>query len=395
MKRQRPAEETRRELSRFYGGLGCVVTGRPERKASLHHLNGNPAQSRLENLLPLSLDLHNRLRVGLPCEDLRPELRAENLKMVAEDHFISGDCPKAFGCLRLAHSLSAHFHKPTDRDLEAEFQLLAQSLYFLRRSIGQSPLEIVYENLQWVVEVELETALQSRNLIPPFGSFWILVELGSWLNELGRAKEGARLLSIGLARLKTFQNGVTPGEKSRFLRQIAVAYVQIGHQGAEMETALRMAMDGGDSNENNKLAIANIRLLRLLGEQNPKHALSLLKDRFEHYESQTDYFFGPLTRLGPTIMTTLGFIALSLICEGQLIRTKVEAKKLEARLEALKFQEQRYQRATMLNQVSGLDEALSKAAAKVRGVDLLFEKHGFPTLPSRLANTILSVASKL
>ena len=395
MTRQRPAEPVRRELSCFYGGLGCVLTGQPEGKASLHHLNGNPAQSRLENLLPLNLDLHNGLSVGVALEDLRPELRMENLKKVAEVHFKTGDCPKAFGCLRLAYSVSAHFFRAADRELETEFQLLAHCLYFLRRCIGQSPLQTAYDNLQWLVEVELESTLKSRHLIPPFGSFCLLVELGSWLNELGHAKEGARLLTTGRARLKSFQSSITPGEMSRFLRQLAVAYVHIGHQGAEMEAALRMSLDGGDRTENNQAANANIRLLQLLGEQKTKQALSVLKERFDYYESQTDYFFGPLTRLGPTVMTTLGFIALSLICESQLIRTKAQAKKLEARLQALRSQEQRYHRAAILNQVPGLDDAMSKAAANIRGVSMLFENHQFPTLPSKLANTILSVASKL
>ena len=94
-------------------------------------------------------------------------------------------------------------------------------------------------------------------------------------------------------------------------------------------------------------------------------------------------------------MSTLGFIALSLIVESQLIRTNAHKRMIEERLEALKGQEKRYRRAAILNQVPGLNDAISKGAAIIPGVSFLFKDHQLPTLPSNLAEMIGSVAAKL
>ncbi len=395
MQRQQPNIQVRRNLANFYGGLGCVVTAHPEGRASLHHLDGNPSRSDFGNLLPLALDLHNGLRLGLAPDDLRKELREKPLKKVAENHFRSGDAPRAFGCLRLAYAISAHFQKGFCRDLDAEFQLLAHCLYFLRRCVGQAKLELVYENLRWLLEAELQRTLSSKKVIPPFGSFCLLAELGSWLNELGHSRFGLQLLKTGRDRLRRFQTQLSPSEMSRFLRQMSAAFVQIGQHGAELEKTLQFSADCGDATENNRFANFNLRLSLHLGKQDPKKAFTVLKERFDYFERETDYFFGPLTGMDPTIMTSLGYIALSLICESQLIRTSQQSKKLNDRLEALKLQEKRYERATMLNQVPGMDLAVARAAANVPETTKLLENNQLPTMPDSLAELILRTASQL
>jgi hypothetical protein len=132
-----------------------------------------------------------------------------------------------------------------------------------------------------------------------------------------------------------------------------------------------------------------------LGRNQPKEALAVLKERFDYFERETDYFFAPLTIMQPTIMTSLGYIALSLICESQLIRSRQHRKRLEDRLEALKIQERRYGRSTAINRWAGLTSAASNAASNMPPMQKFLDGRLFPVLPKDVADSIQKVAKQL
>jgi len=384
------------DVARFYDGLGCVVTGRPLTKASLHHLDGDNTFSEFPNLLPLTLDLHNGLRrLGHALDDLRPELRVNRLKETAEAHFKDGRVPQAYGCMRLAHALSAHFSKPTERDLDGEFQLAAHCLYYLRRAIGASRLELVYSNMLCLLHRELKQTLESHKVIPPFGAFCLLIEFGSWLNELGWSERGLSLLRSARERLRGFQRHLRPVDVSRFQRQLANALIQMGQCRTELEAALQMSVDSGDASDNNRFALFNTRLNLHISNQQMKEALATLKERFDYFEKQTDFFFGPLTAMGPTIQTSLAYIALSLLCESQVVRSQRHRKRLEDRLEALRLQERRYGVGTLLNRFDGLDTAADQTMRNLPAMQAFLDGRLFPVLPKHVADSISDIAAML
>ena len=165
--------------------MRCVVCD-GEIQATPHHLNGKSNESEFPNLLPVNLELHNGLRrKGERPEDLKQELRTRALCDRANKHFRSGYVTRAYGCLRLAYAMPTHFYAENYRKFEEELALAAHCLYFLRRSASNAPLDMVWSILHWLLDREIEPALQEHKVRPPFGEAWLLAELASWLTEFG------------------------------------------------------------------------------------------------------------------------------------------------------------------------------------------------------------------
>jgi len=379
----------------FYGGLGCVVTGNPQAQASIHHLDGDPGNSALPNLVPLSLNLHVGLKKNLKGDRLRPELREMNLRETAERHFKSGRTTSAYGCLRLAYALSTHFLRLSDRDLEAEFQLAAHCLYFLRRSMTATRLDIASANLRYILDHELNETLTDKKIVPPFGEFCLLVELASWLSEFGWSDEGLGLLRKARQRLKTYQNKLAPKDVARFQRQLVNALIHVGEYGLETESAMRRAMESGDTSENNRYAIDNARMNYYLMQLKPREALVILKEQYEYFEKETDFCFGTLDNMDKTIQTSLSYMALSLLCESQLIHSPRHRRNLEGRLVALIMQEQHYGVTAMVNRTQRMIMAMDQAEHSFPSMLRFREGRVFPQLPKAEAESILRVAQNL
>lgn len=371
--------------------MGCIVTARTGR-VSLHHLDGDNTNSIFPNLVPLGLDFHNGLKNGLDPKDLRGELKLSALTAAAERHFTSGHVSQAYGCMRLAHALSAHFVRRKDRDIDAELQTVAHALYFLRRCIGEAPLELTYAHLEYLLNRELPHSL--GRVLPAFGAFCLLVELASWVNECGASPLGLELLRKARKQLRTFHRLLRPKDVSRFQRQLANACISLGQAGAEFETALDKAIEC-DSGDNSELGVANTRMFKHLGKGEPKVALSILKERFEYFEKETDYFFAPLAGREITIMTSLGYTALSLLCESQLITSPRHHSILEQRLRALHRQEKRLGRTTAVNRVPGLADAARSASSKLSALRQFLDGRVFPILPNNIVASIKTLAQQL
>jgi len=394
MARVRPSQKECLKVSQFYGGRCCVVTGHPVTNASLHHLDGNPSFSEFPNLLPLSLDLHTGLKIGSSPRDWRNERKEESLSSKANDHFRQAKVAQAYGCLRLAYSLSAFFRPPASRDLDREFSLAAYCLFCLRR-MGARRIQLVYANLSCMLDRCLEPTLSKARIIRPYGEFCLLVELASWLNEFGWPKEGSQFLGIAGKRLKDYQKQLSPQDTSRFHRQLANGLIQNAHYSKELINAFSTAESCGDNSENNEFAIYNTQLNLHISRGEYRKALKVLDKRFSYLEKRTDDLYGLLTAMQQTVQTSFGYIALSLLCEGQVAPTKAQLRHLRDRFDALDTQEQRYGFQAQLNYVPGLKAAATEAARNLPFMRNFIDNRTFPKLPKAVVNSIRQIARKL
>jgi len=393
--REPVSNPTRRNLARFYGGLRCVVS-EGNVKGCPHHLNGRPQDSEFPNLLPVNLELHNVLRrkKEIP-EDVMIQLRTEKLVDRANEHFRSGRVPQAYGCLRLAYAMCAHYHTEQRRDMEKELSLAAHCLYFLRRSTASAPQELVFSTLDWLLEQEIYPTLDENTIRPPFGDFCLLVELASWLNEFGWSEQGLELLRKARERLDQLQKSLKPNDISRFERQLANALIQGANYGVELETALAVSAERDNNNENNRFALFTTRLNQHLSKEDIKKSITVLEERFDYFEKHTDYCFGPLEGIDTTIQTSLGYIALSILCESQVAHTKKQRQEMETRLEALKTQERRYSVISRLNRIPNLEASMKRAACNVPEMEHFLEGRVFPLLPEKSGKSVLRITARL
>ena len=383
---------TRRELSEFFGGT-CILTGLS--KPTPHHLNGDPSDSQFANLLPLNLELHNGLQIGVSPDNLDARLQESRLKSAAESHFRLGESNRAYGCLRLVYALSAHYFNKSKRDIDSEMQAAAHCFYFLRRSITEHRSGLGYTILEYLLSHEIPRTLEGRTIIPPYGKFCLLVELASWLCESGPPGSGLDFLRKAQKQLKEFRKHLRASDLSRFERQMANTLLQMNEDSREFETAVRVSSDCGDNSENNRLSVDNVHLLRHLSKNEPKKALDVLGERFEHFEKQTSFCFGPLDAMDSTVMTNLGYMGFSLIAESQLVKSSGQRRKLEARLRALKYQEARYARRTTLNRVPGLYTAAAEAAKRFPAMAGFLDVRYYPLLPLSLSALMIKTAGQL
>src|ERR1022692_1655298 len=92
-----------RDTRLLTGLVRCVVTENEE--YSWHHLNHNPGDHQLSNIVPLILVLNKNLDIARNdpnCLDGGP-LNCEHLKNTAERAFwLDGQVARAYGCTRVA-----------------------------------------------------------------------------------------------------------------------------------------------------------------------------------------------------------------------------------------------------------------------------------------------------
>lgn len=385
---------TRKKLAMFYGGSHCVVkAGRG--RVSPHHLNGVPSQSDFANLIPLSLDLHNGIKRERENPERLPlELHASELAKIANAHFEGGKPTRAYACMRLAYAMSAHFYRQEHRDFDKELQLAAHALYCLRRSTGWQREELAYSALKWLLEREIYPSINHRKVLPPFGRLCLLLELGSWLSEFDRSPEGLEILKQSNAKAKQFEHQLGPTGIARFQRQLSNSFVRRGQYGGEQERALKLSRECGDDSENNRWAIVTTELNLHLSKRDSKKSLNIVKDTLEYAEKETGFFYGDLN-LGTTIQTTLGYIAQSILSEGQHARTKHQRNRIKERLAALKSQEGKYAVTTRLDDIPNLHWWLDESAKNVPEVGGLLIGRLFPVLSMDSLRVIRAVVNRL
>ncbi len=318
----------------------------------------------------------------------------DSLKRTAKHHFETARFSKAYGCLRLAHALSAHFHKEECRDLETEFEVVADCLYYLRRTIGEPHTKLSYDSLQYLLSGEIQGVIDEKKIIPSYGGLCLLIELGSWLNELGWSKVGSDVLRKASNRSGLCSRQMPTDVASRFHRQRAGGLIQTAEDTPEIEQALQMA-NGCDASLHNKMGVYNARLYTFLRKEDHKGAIGVVKQECDYFERQTDYFFGPLERLGPSIQSFLAYMSLSIIAEGSKAYSQRYRRRLRDRLEALRIQEYHYGRATTLNRVPGLSLAVQAATRNLADLEKFLEVRLFPLLPQYLADLIIRIADQL
>lgn len=391
--RKRISDATRTRVSHFYGGLRCVVSRGDDIRGCPHHLNGRPNESEFPNLLPLNLELHNGLRRKAESpENLKPELRSDSLLARADEHFRVGRVAQAYGCLRLAYAMCTHFHAETEPVLE--LRLAAHCLYFLRRSVGRAPLDMVCSILEWILEREIQPMLTANRIRPPFGEFCLLTELGSWLNEFGWSRDGLDLLERAGNHLSQFVALLGPAETARFERQLANSLIQLGIYGRELQKALASAA-ARDAHENNQFAIFTTQMNERLSREQPKESLSVLEKKFDFFKKHTDDCFGNLTRIEATIQTSLGYMGLGILSQSQIAKSERQRQKVKTLIKALEEQEINYRVVTRFNRIPNLDSSIKRAAENLTEMGGFLEKRLFPVIPAKSAESIRNIAVQL
>jgi hypothetical protein len=348
------------------------------------------------NLVPLSLELHNGLKREQEEPDkLKPELKAISLKESAETYFRAGQTTRSYGCLRLAYALSRHFHKRRLRQFEMELELAAQALYFLRRSTGWDRETLTYSALNWLLERELLPTLQERKVLPPFGRFCLLIELGSWLSESKPSTNGLDLLIIADSQKKDFRHHLRPTDMSRFQRQLANGFLQQGQYGKGLQGALRLSQECGDVTENNKIAIMTTQLNLHLSKNEIRKSLDIAADKVDYAEKQTGYFYGDLRRLDTSVQTALALIAQSMLAQGQLLLRIRGRQNLQERLAALRFQEEKFSVMTRLDRIPNLHHLVDQSAQNLPELRNFVAGRLSPALPQESIDLIIKVATRL
>jgi hypothetical protein len=186
-----------------------------------------------------------------------------------------------------------------------------------------------------------------------------------------------------------------PTDISRFERQVANAHIQVNSFGKEFDGALIRSGECGDRTKNNEFGRYNTYLNSYIARGDMKRAQSLISETIDPLEKESAYFYGPLQCLGPTIQTTLAYMAMSLVVEAQFLRSARHGEKLKERLLALQHQEQKYGVRTQLNRISSLDGAVREAAAKLPELGELLTARRFPAIQAESADVIRSICRYL
>src|SRR6185503_13097519 len=389
--RKNVSERTQRQLARFYDGQRCIITGI---KSSPHHLNGRPDESNFENLVPLNLEFHNGLRTkGETPDNLKPALRTDELIAAGRLHFAAGRLPQAYGCLRLAYSIYAHYY--IGREPEGELSTAAHCLYFLRRSATTPVLDLIWSRLRWIIEREIQSTITAFIHRPPFGEFCLLTELASWLSEFGWPEPGVELLRMANERLEDVKRYLSPADVSRFKRQLANSLIQQGQHGVELEMTLEGSAEWDNKSENNKFALYSTRLNRCLSKEDTNQSMAVLDERFDYFERHTDYCCGSLVGIGMTIQTSLDYIARSILVQSQVSRFRKQRELVMERIAALEKQEKRYGVTARLHRIPNLGANIKRASLNIPAMDRFLDNRVFPELPPRLAELVFDVAIRL
>jgi hypothetical protein len=273
--RTRITDITRTDLIKFYGGAkNCVVIPDIE-DASLHHLDGNTANSVFQNLLPVGHHLHAKLKAKKQNWKLDDKLSKAKLTFRANEHFKIGYPTRSLGCMRLAYALYAHYQRDKivrKQTLILELNSATHALYFLRRAARSCHFDIQNENsliflqLTYLLNKELRSTLKVSKKIPRYPVGELFIELGSWLNELGHPNEGVQLLRICKELMILIKDlGFNDLHSvARYQRQIANACVSAGGYEKEYREALQIAKELTGSDINNKCATLTIELRHLI-----------------------------------------------------------------------------------------------------------------------------------
>ena len=189
--RQRVPKNIQRELRGYFrdtrrtiGMVSCVVTERED--FTWHHLNHDPNDHRLSNLVPLIQDLNKNLDSGRSNSGhINGRLRCEELENTADTAFwMDGQVARAYGCSRIAFYVAEYSRRPLSFRLECA----RRSLYYARHRTNFEILEELHND----TVLDLLSTATDKQLCPEVIRS-TLQELEALLTLGGESAEALRL----------------------------------------------------------------------------------------------------------------------------------------------------------------------------------------------------------
>jgi hypothetical protein len=384
---------TKSKVQRFY--CGALDIAGDSVRASIHHLDGNRANPAFPNLIYLTLDAHNRLKRGMRAADLPLKLVAHSLYTHAAERYRDGHFTHAYGCLRLAFALSIHIIRQVDRDSDRELKEVSDCLYYLRRSLVKANPDHVYTHLVYILDRELPQIVGFPSRLPPLGSFRLLVELGSWLNECGHSIEGLTVIQAARNRFPAILGQLGAPAASRVLRQLSTALTNTSDFGKKSRSMLGLIAELSDKDMNSCLGIDCAKLYSLLARGHFRLARAVAMENYTKVQKQLDDFEGGTRAIDAIITMVLGFVALVLICECQFAKGPGARNRIERTRKWLTMQESHFGMKMQLHHVPGLQVAALSAARNVPTMAVFLQDRQYPVLPQSVRDSIMTVARRL
>ena len=233
------------------GSVGCVVTQQSD--FTWHHLNHDPSDHRISNIIPLIQALNTNLYAAQhDRKGLDGSLNYKELKTRAETAFwVDGQVARAYGCARIAYYVSLYSKQP----LSFQLDCARQALYYARHKLNYAILqELIVDTVQR--PLDKQTAAICPEVIRS-----LLQELEALLSVGGETAEALRLRMYG-------QLATPPKDKVTRAGALRRAAHTLGMSRGPNHEVLSLLDESAMiiENENQELSVANTKSDLYLGE---------------------------------------------------------------------------------------------------------------------------------
>lgn len=248
----KPNAETWSKMEAFWGTRDFISN---RQLTEFLPFDGNTTNRRWNNFIPLGVEglTSSMLASEVPQElfEANPSIRFDRLQEKADFLSDFGEMNRAFGCLlagQMIHSKASF----KSRNTKHEYALLTRALYHLRRGVPKnSPLSaeclsISLFQLQRLMMISRPDLKQK---------VYLLLELGSWLNEQGHPELSSPILNEVRIHLKGGRIAFSPSEYSGFARQMSQLCLALGRRSEAMNW-ITVALQCGDTSLQNTAGAA-------------------------------------------------------------------------------------------------------------------------------------------
>lgn len=274
-KRKSLSKKQEEYLGRYFG-RGCIITG--DRNFEWHHLDDNPENTVVENLVPVGSRFNDHLssawrKVG---QGGRPILLAEvdpdYLGRRAATLFDLWELGPAYGCARLGYFIASRYlGEAGDRLMPRA----CQALYLTRHRLNyRFMLDVLCRDIIPLLESTTALSLQAQ--------FALVRELAGIYAEHGKASLAQEIYDI-LDLKAQRQYGIDQASYVSFLRRKATSIAAGGQQRRKVDAMLAEALALSNEGTNLSISVANSRAWVSLAEGRYGEALERLEPSIRRY----------------------------------------------------------------------------------------------------------------
>lgn len=242
-------------VNRFMGDLRCVVTGEP---ADWYHLDGDPCNNALGNLVPLCERLGNNLdglrdgKKPARLEELSPG-HLDNLAAVNHQHWRTA---AAYGCAHLAFHLGEAPFGQESSDIRA--LRFCNTLYYARHTFNDSIVA-------YVIRHSLLPLVSRIDSLDPRPLCRLALQLSGLLDESGYFDAAATALSLAKGVSSTFGPLAYPPSsihKFTLLRREAQLHMEKDPKSASFTDLMKRVEEQSEGDPNRSITVELVKATR-------------------------------------------------------------------------------------------------------------------------------------